>query len=60
MVINGSVTAANTIYIQFNGDTATNYSYTDLTGDGSATGTSRSSTRANLPVSVWYSGISQI
>jgi hypothetical protein len=62
MVITGTVSAASSIYIQFNGDTATNYSYTDLTGDGSSTGSSRSANRSNTAISVWYSSasISQI
>jgi hypothetical protein len=37
-----SVTAGNYPYLQFNGDTATNYSYTTLYGTGSAAGSQKS------------------
>ena len=60
MVIAGTVATASSIYIQFNGDTANNYSYTDLTGDGTNATSTRLGNRANIPVSVWYSSVSQI
>lgn len=42
VVINGAVTTGGpNIYLQYNGDTATNYSQTILYGDGSSAGTFR-------------------
>lgn len=41
LVVNGSATANNTAYLQFNGDTATNYSATQIYGTGSAAGSNR-------------------
>ena len=45
IVISGSVTTGGpNIYLQYNGDTATNYSQTILYGDGSSAGSFRNST----------------
>jgi hypothetical protein len=41
LVVNGSATSNNTAYMQFNGDTATNYSATQIYGTGSAAGSNR-------------------
>jgi len=43
--------ALNTQYIRFNGDTATNYSYTVLTGNGTSAISARGTTQ-----DAWYSG----
>jgi hypothetical protein len=43
LVLAGGLNAANNCYIQFNGDTGTNYSYTYLFGDGSAASSARAS-----------------
>jgi hypothetical protein len=41
LVVNGSATSNNTAYMQFNGDTSTNYSATQIYSTGSAAGTNR-------------------
>lgn len=43
VVFVGTSSTANACRIQFNSDTATNYSYTDLIGDGASATSSRSS-----------------
>ena len=43
----GNATSAGNLYWQFNGDTATNYSSTNVRGDGTAAGSTRISTTAN-------------
>jgi hypothetical protein len=43
LVVSGSLNAANNFLLQLNGDTAANYSYTYLFGDGSAASSSRGS-----------------
>jgi hypothetical protein len=41
LVVNGSATSNNTAYLQFNGDTATNYSATQIYGTGSTAASNR-------------------
>jgi hypothetical protein len=50
MATTGTTSSGRDIVIQFNGDTASNYSFTALYGDGSAAGSTRgsSATSANL------------
>ena len=45
-------TDGSDLICQFNGDTATNYSWTRLTGDGSSAVTSRSSNTGNIRLTV--------
>ena len=46
IVMVGGLNASNNCYIQFNGDTGTNYSYTYLFGDGTSASSSRTATTA--------------
>jgi len=48
LVIVPTSTAANDIQMQFNGDTATNYSYTSLRGNGTSAASSAQTTVANI------------
>jgi len=50
LVISGAKDAGGAVnpYLQFNGDTATNYSHTALYGDGTTAGSGRSSTQAQM------------
>ena len=50
LIANTGDTTNAGIYMQFNGDTATNYSYTRLTGDGSTATSQRSSNTAKTLV----------
>jgi hypothetical protein len=50
LVANAGDTANAGIYMQFNGDTGTNYSYTRLTGDGSSGTSQKTSTTAKTYV----------
>jgi hypothetical protein len=43
LVINGTATSVNNHFVRFNNDATTNYSYTDLYGDGSSAGSGRGS-----------------
>jgi hypothetical protein len=45
--------ASNALNLQFNSDTATNYSVTTLYGDGSAAASTKSATRNTIPVSYY-------
>jgi hypothetical protein len=47
LIIAGSTSATTNGFIQFNGDTGTNYSYTRLFGDGSTASSTRVSGTAN-------------
>lgn len=44
LVFNGTSASAGDMYIQFNGDTGTSYSVTNLYGNGSSVGSNRAST----------------
>ena len=44
-------TASLSVWTTFNGDTATNYSYTNIYGDGTAAASARSTSRANILLS---------
>ena len=46
VVMSGTINASNNFYIQFNGDTASNYSYTYLYGDGTSASSARASNTA--------------
>jgi len=48
LVINGTASTANNHLIRFNGDTGSNYSYTDLYGDGSSAGSGRASNTTGI------------
>lgn len=50
LVINGQVSSNVTVACQVNGDTATNYSTTELFGDGTTASSFRSSTNAQIAV----------
>lgn len=54
LVINAKHTADSNTIIQFNGDTATNYSYTYVYGNGSAASSSRASSSSG-PLIDYYS-----
>ena len=43
-----NVSSGDDIQLQFNGDTATNYSYTNLTGDGASATSSRSTSNTRI------------
>lgn len=50
LIITGAITTNNNTYrIQFNGDTASNYSYTSLVATSGGAGTSRGSNTAFIP-----------
>jgi hypothetical protein len=54
IVFNGGVnTGTANILIQFNGDTTTNYSYTQLTGDGGTAQSYRGSTTSSILSNYW-------
>lgn len=53
IVFNGGATGAANILIQFNGDTTTNYSYTQLTGDGGTAQSYRGSTQSSILSNYW-------
>jgi len=50
LVINGTAAGADSLKVQYNGDTATNYSYTILYGTGSATGSLGSANNSLLQI----------
>lgn len=50
LVMSGSMSAGADVTLQFNSDTATNYSRTYLIGSGSAAGTGRTTSNAEMPV----------
>jgi hypothetical protein len=49
LVINGTVTAGVAVTLQFNGDTGSNYSQTNLYGDGSSVGSGAQTSIAFAP-----------
>lgn len=49
LVINGTVTGGVAATLQFNGDTGSNYSQTNLYGDGSSAGSGRQSSITSAP-----------
>ena len=51
LVFSGQVTSAVSLALQINGDTASNYSVTELAGDGSVATSSRSSNNASMTIS---------
>ena len=48
IVINGTATSTNNHLIRFNNDSASNYSYTDLYGDGGSAGSGRASNSTGI------------
>jgi hypothetical protein len=50
LVINGQTSANVDIFVRFNSDTATNYSFTTLRGDGSAASSARNSNATSLGI----------
>lgn len=48
LVVNGHLTVDDNVFLQFNGDTGSNYSFTLLRGDGSSATSSRDSNRTQL------------
>jgi hypothetical protein len=53
LVVNGGTVSINDIYFRVNGDTASNYSYTTLTGDGTTISSLRTS-GSNLASADYY------
>jgi hypothetical protein len=50
-IVNGSVTASTVgIFLQFNGDTSTNYSNTTIYGDGSTAGSVRATSASSIQI----------
>jgi hypothetical protein len=54
LIVNGSNTASASYYMQFNGDTGSNYSYTTVSGNGSSAVSARSSN--NTKIYLHYAG----
>ena len=48
LVVNGHLTVDDNVFLQFNGDTGSNYSFTILRGDGSSATSTRSSNVAQM------------
>ena len=51
MIVMGSMTTdanGRTVYLRYNGDSGTNYSYTRITGDGTYTSSERASTQDHI------------
>jgi hypothetical protein len=62
LIISGRSTRASTddsLYIQFNSDTATNYSYTELAGNGTAASSGRASSQTQIRPSTNMDAASQ-
>lgn len=62
LVITGRSTRAATddsLYLQFNSDTATNYSYTELAGNGTAASSGRASTQTQIRPATNFDAASQ-
>ena len=57
IVFNGSISAFDFIYVQYNGDSGANYSGTILTGTGASAGSSRHSGSTYLQAIGWVTGI---
>ena len=57
LIVAGGTSANTDIYLEFNGDTATNYSRTYLLGDGSNPSSGRSTNTAAMPT--FYAGTDQ-
>jgi hypothetical protein len=53
LVMNGGTAATTNVQLRFNSDTGTNYSSTQLYGDGSAAGSARYSNAAGLQVNYY-------
>jgi hypothetical protein len=53
LVVRAALNAAGDIYVQFNGDTATNYSITTLYGTGSAAGSTRFSSQTQALIAYY-------
>jgi hypothetical protein len=54
LVVNGTITSAAGLQLQFNGDTGNNYSRTVLDGNGSAASSGRQTSQPNLSVGLLY------
>ena len=50
LVVNGAASAGDNIYLQFNGDTTTNYSGTYIYGDGTSAVSGRNTTTATASI----------
>jgi len=50
LILIGTTSASGTMRLRFNSDTATNYSYTDLTGNGSTAASSRGTSTTNINI----------
>jgi hypothetical protein len=48
LVINGTASSTNNHFVRFNNDSASNYSYTDLYGDGGSAGTGRATNSSGI------------
>ena len=60
-VVNGNnVTAASYLFLRFNNDTGSNYSYTNMIGDGSATASQRQSSISLIRLNANQSGSTSI
>ena len=57
LVVSGSGSAANDVRLQFNNDTSSSYSYTTLSGTGSAAVSARTSNETSVPLT-YYGGVS--
>lgn len=55
LIANGAISANGDVGLRFNGDTATNYGYTRIYGNGSATACDKNSTTDYIPGASWYS-----
>ena len=54
IICNGTASANSDTGIRFNGDTATNYSFTRVYGNGSVAASDRNSNQNYIPGAVWY------
>ena len=59
LVATGKPTSAATIYLRFNSDTASNYSYTQIEGYGSTTASNRVSSSTATTYGVWRTTTTQ-
>lgn len=55
LVITGTLSAGNGVRVQFNSDTATNYSYTELLGNGTSAASDRANNQTYIDLAQgWY------
>lgn len=56
LIFNGTVTGAGTIYLRFNGDSGSNYSYTSIGSNGSSVTSSNSVNEIGIDFGNWFNG----